>query len=226
MTLLPFLRHRHQDSRVFARSAGVLCGAADGVIFKKCLCFLLHSTHAAQKRWARVSRGVPNLRCRHIITGGEHRLRKRPIRQACGLWWWAVVPYQHAEGHGEATGNVDRRNRNGDGAEHSCGGLNLSPGLGRVALMAFSRAPPPRRGQDPALGTSWPQLWWTSGAASDGPLTARRTGARISTSPATFATTGIPSLSLTARRTGGSLSADRISLTAQRSVSSPWSWQR
>ena len=34
----------------------------------------------------------------------------------------AVVPYQHAEGHGKATGNVDRRDRNGDGAEHSCGG--------------------------------------------------------------------------------------------------------
>ena len=34
----------------------------------------------------------------------------------------AVVPYQHAEGHGKATGNVDRRDRNGDGAEHSCEG--------------------------------------------------------------------------------------------------------
>ena len=30
--------------------------------------------------------------------------------------------------------------------------LNLSPGLGRVALVAFSRAPPPRRGQQNLLG--------------------------------------------------------------------------
>ena len=57
---------------------------------------------------------------------------------------WAVVPYQHAEGHGEATGNVDRRNRNGDGAEHSCGveatlgdGPGASPALAAPEKLAL-----------------------------------------------------------------------------------------